>query len=76
MMEYVHFALNCVDYNSRQGLNTNESFYQRGLQDGHSAPGDQHLLGVEWERVIFMEKTLSFGHRHALKIFSAVPDGS
>ena len=39
-------------------------------------PEDQHLLGVEWEGVIFMDKTLPFGLRSAPKIFSAVADAA
>jgi len=39
-------------------------------------PEDQHLLGVEWEGVILMDKTLPFGLRSAPKIFSAVADAA
>ena len=39
-------------------------------------PEDQHLLGVEWEGTIFMDKTLPFGLRSAPKIFSAAADAA
>jgi len=39
-------------------------------------PEDQHLLGVEWEGVIFMDKMLIFGLRSAPKIFSTVANAA
>ena len=35
-------------------------------------PEDQHLLGVEWNGAVFIDKFLPFGLRSAPKIFSAV----
>jgi len=37
-------------------------------------PHNCHLLGVHWERSIFIDQTLPFGLRSAPKIFSAVAD--
>ena len=37
-------------------------------------PEDQHLLGVEWNGAVFIDKVLPFGLRSAPKIFSAVAD--
>ena len=37
-------------------------------------PEDQHLLGVEWNWAVFIDKVLPFGLRSAPKIFSAVAD--
>ena len=37
-------------------------------------PHDQHLLAVQWEGQIFVDRALPFGLRSAPKIFSAVAD--
>ena len=37
-------------------------------------PEDQHLLGVEWNGAVFIDKFLPFGFQSAPKIFSAVAD--
>ena len=37
-------------------------------------PEDQHLLGVEWNGAVFIDKFLPFGLRSAPNIFSAVAD--
>lgn len=37
-------------------------------------PDDQHLLGVQWEGSVYVDKVLPFGLRSAPKIFSAVAD--
>ena len=37
-------------------------------------PQDQHLLGVQWESAVYIDKVLPFGLRSAPKIFSAVAD--
>ena len=37
-------------------------------------PEDQHLLGVEWNGTVFIDKFLPFGLRSAPKIFSTVAD--
>ena len=37
-------------------------------------PQDQHLLGVQWEGAVYIDKVLPFGLRSAPKIFSAVAD--
>ena len=36
---------------------------------------DIHLLGIEWEGKTYCDKTLPFGLRSALNLFSAVADG-
>ena len=36
--------------------------------------GDQHLLGLEWKGVTYVDKALPFGLRSAPKVFSAVAD--
>ena len=38
-------------------------------------PGDQSLLGIQWEGNIFTDRALPFGLRSAPKIFNAVADG-
>ena len=38
-------------------------------------PGDQSLLGIQWEGKIFTDRALPFGLRSAPKIFNAVVDG-
>ena len=37
-------------------------------------PEDQHLLGVQWQGSVYIDKVLPFGLRSAPKIFSAVAD--
>ena len=37
-------------------------------------PEDQHLLGVRWERTVYIDRVLPFGLRSAPKLFSAVAD--
>ena len=37
-------------------------------------PEDQHLLGVLWEGIVYIDKMLPFGLRSAPKIFSALAD--
>ena len=37
-------------------------------------PQDQHLLGVQWESAVYIDKVLPFGLRSAPKIFSVVAD--
>jgi len=37
-------------------------------------PEDQHLLGVQWEEVVYINRVLPFGLRSAPKLFSAVAD--
>ena len=37
-------------------------------------PEDQHLLGVQWQGLVYIDKVLPFGLRSAPKIFSAVAD--
>ena len=37
-------------------------------------PEDQHLLGVQWDGFVYIDKVLPFGLRSAPKIFSAVAD--
>ena len=37
-------------------------------------PDDQHLLGIEWNGVAYIDKALPFGLRSAPKLFSAVAD--
>ena len=37
-------------------------------------PDDQHLLGIPWERGVFVDCTLFFSLRSARKIFTAVAD--
>ena len=36
---------------------------------------DQHLIGLEWNGITYMDKALPFGLRSAPKLFSAVADG-
>ena len=36
---------------------------------------DQHLLGIEWSGICYIDKALPFGLRSAPKIFSAMADG-
>ena len=38
-------------------------------------PHDQHLLGIEWQGVVYCDKALPFGLRSAPKLFTAVADG-
>ena len=38
-------------------------------------PDDQHLLGIEWNSVAYVDRALPFGLRSAPKLFSAVADG-
>ena len=38
-------------------------------------PADRHLLGMRWEDGIYVDATLSFGLRSALKMFTAIADG-
>ena len=37
-------------------------------------PHDEHLLGVQWENCLYVDKRLPFGLRSVPKIFSAVAD--
>ena len=37
-------------------------------------PEDQHLLGIQWQGLVYIDKVLPFGLRSAPKIFSAVAD--
>ena len=37
-------------------------------------PDDQHLLGIQWEGSIYIDRMLPFGHHSAPKIFSAIAD--
>ena len=37
-------------------------------------PQDQHLLGVQWESAVYIDKVLPFGLRSAPKTFSAAAD--
>ena len=39
-------------------------------------PDDQHLLGIQWEDVVYVDKVLPFGLRSAPKIFTAVADAA
>ena len=36
---------------------------------------DQHFLGIKWQGVVSCDKSLPFGLRSALKLFTAVVDG-
>ena len=36
---------------------------------------DHHLLGVEWQGMVYRDKTLPFGLRSAPKLFTALADG-
>ena len=38
-------------------------------------PADQHLLGVQWQGVTYIDHALPFGLRSAPKLFTAVADG-
>lgn len=38
-------------------------------------PDDQHLLGLEWQGVVYCDRALPFGLRSAPKLFTAVADG-
>ena len=38
-------------------------------------PNDSHLLGFEWQGIIYMDRALPYGLRSAPKIFIAVADG-
>ena len=38
-------------------------------------PADQHLLGVEWQGSVYIDRALPFGLRSAPIIFTAVADG-
>ena len=37
-------------------------------------PNDQHLLGIQWEDYIYIDRMLPFGLRSAPKVFSAIAD--
>ena len=37
-------------------------------------PEDQHLLGMQWDQIVYIDQMLPFGLRSAPKLFSAVAD--